>query len=87
MDKPTFKTDNEGNIITKTVTGFSSAVISNIAVLLAVSYVDSAEALEKDEWKTIQFAMMPEQCFDLAQALIKQAKRIMHPSSSGGSVQ
>ena len=83
MDKHAFKTDKEGHIVTKTVTGFSSAVISNIAVLLAVSYVDSAEALEKGQSKSIQFAMTPEQCFDVAEVLIKQAKTVMDPSSDG----
>lgn len=87
MDKPTFESDQKGNIVTKPVLGFSSAVIANMAVLLIVSYADTPEALETDEAKAIQFAMSPEQCFDLAEIFIKQAKRIMDPTSSGGSIQ
>ena len=78
-----FKTDKEGHIVTKSVTGVSSAVVSNIAVLFAVSHVDSAEALEKGASKSIQFAMTPEQCFHIAEALIRQAKRVMGLSWEG----
>ena len=60
-----FKTDEEGHIVTKSVTGVSSAVVSNIAVLFAVSYVDSAEALEKGASKSTQFAMTPSSAFTL----------------------
>ena len=57
MDKHAFKTDKEGHIVTKSVTGFLSALVSKIAILFAVSYVDNAEALGKGESKSIQFAM------------------------------
>ncbi len=86
MDKHAFRTDKEGHIVTKSVTGSSSDVVSKIAVLFAVSYVDNAEALEKGESKSIQFAMRPEKCFDVAKTLIKQAKRVMEPPP-GGSIQ
>jgi hypothetical protein len=87
MDKPAFTTDAQGHLITKPVLGFSSAVIADMAVLLVLSYADSPEAFEVGESRAIQFAMSPEQCFDVAETLIKQAKRIMDPSPSGGIIQ
>jgi len=57
-----------------------------MAVLLIGSYADSPEALERGDAKVIQFARSPEQCFDVAEILIKQAKHIMDPTSSSGSI-
>jgi hypothetical protein len=85
MGKLIFETDANGYIITKPVTGYVSDVVANMAVILAVKYAEDEEALDRGESKSIQFVLTPKQCFDVAETLTKQAKRIMDDTS--GSVQ
>jgi hypothetical protein len=80
---PQFETDLEGNIITKPVVGYTMSPIAGMFVLLAVQYSDSPEALERGENRQIQFALMPQQCLEIAEALTRQAKRLIGPAPSG----
>jgi hypothetical protein len=72
-----FELDENGNIITKPVTGWSAAVIFESTVLLQLQYVDTPLELEKGQNKSFQFVLTPPMCLELAVLLTKQANRAM----------
>lgn len=72
-----FETDQQGNVITKPVTGYTTAPVAGIAVLLAVQYVESQAELETGHSKQIQFVLTPQQSLEIADSLRRQAERIL----------
>lgn len=76
MARP-YETDENGNVITKPVTGYDIGPVYKICVFLAVQYVDKPEELEAGPSKQIQFVLTPSQCLDLAAALKRNADRLM----------
>jgi hypothetical protein len=73
-----FELDSDGKIITKPVTGWTTAVVAEIAVLLAIQYIDHPQEIETGG-KQIQFVLMPQQCLELAEKLTTLAKRVLEP--------
>jgi hypothetical protein len=76
-----FETDSNGDIITKPVTGWITAPVAEIAVLLAIQYVETPEELEKGNSKQIQLVLMPQKCLELAEALTKAGKSLLEDQS------
>jgi hypothetical protein len=74
---PTFETDEHGNVILKPVTGYTTSPVAGVAVALAILYVETPEELERDDSKQIQFVLTPQQALAIAEALTRQAKRLM----------
>lgn len=74
--------DENGNIFTRPVTGWLTATVAGIGVVLGIEYVDTPEALEKDECKSIQFSLTPQQCLlDLSGLLTKRANQLLAPAT------
>ena len=71
-----FTTDDSGNIILNPVVGWRTGSLAGVAVLLQVRYADSPEDIGT-EGKAIQFALNPDKCLELAEALTKQARRLL----------
>ena len=83
---PDLQKDERGNIITKPVTGWTTVPMAGIAVLLAIQYVETPQELGTLE-KQIQFALMPQQCLELAEVLTRQANRVLRGDSEQGQIQ
>ena len=81
---PALETDSNGDIITKPVTGWITAPIAEIAVLLAIQYVETPEELETGNSKQIQLVLMPQKCLELAEALTKAGKSLLEDQSHSG---
>jgi hypothetical protein len=79
---PNFKTDSNGNIITKPVTGWTTALVANSAVILAIEFLE----LKSNEPQTaygdsIQFVLTPPQCQELSEILARAATAAMPKSA------
>jgi hypothetical protein len=70
-----FELDDSGNIKTQPVTGWKTAAIANMLVLLAIQYLDRPEGIETE--KSLQLILKPQQCLELAETLTRQAKRVL----------
>lgn len=79
-----FETDKNGNVITNPVTGWVSAAFAGMGVVLAMHYADTSLALETGESKSLQFALTPQQCLELAERLTKLAKHLLADQSLPG---
>jgi hypothetical protein len=79
-----FETDKDGNVITNPVTGWTSASFAGMGIVLAMHYADTALALDTGESKSLQFALTPQQCLELAERLSKLAKHLLADGSFSG---
>jgi hypothetical protein len=79
---PPLQLDDDGNIVIKPVTGWTTRHLAQAAILLVVNYVDTPEELEIEESKAIQLAMKPAQRLQLAEALTMAAKTLL-PATPG----
>jgi hypothetical protein len=77
-----FETDTDGNIITNPVTGWTMASFAGMGVILAIQYAETPLALERGESKSIQFALTPQVCLELAEKLTKLARHLLDQPSS-----
>jgi hypothetical protein len=75
--KPQFKTDGKGNVITNPVTGWTSANFAEMGIILAIHYAETPLALETGISESIQFALTPQQCLELADRLTTLAKHVL----------
>jgi len=71
-----FEKDENGEFVARPVTGYSTATIAGMAILLLIRYRELQQETEIVD-KSIQFALTPEQCLLLAEALRKGAKAIL----------
>ena len=71
-----FETDSDGRVVTRPVTGWTSAPVAEVFLLLAVRYVDTPEEIETGG-KLIQFVLTHKQCLQLARTLTSQARRLL----------
>lgn len=71
------ETDDEGKIIMKPMTGWTTVPVANTAVLLAIRYADTQEELERGDSRSLQLGILPAQCLDLAEALTKLARKLL----------
>ena len=78
-----FETDAEGNVLLKPVTGWTTAPVEEIAVLLVIEYVSTDEELETGVRHSIQFVLTPPKALELAESLQKQAKRLLESLPPG----
>jgi hypothetical protein len=73
-----FKTDDNGNIVTKPVTGYTTGLVMNSAVILAIEFLSlrntDPQTVEED---SIQFVLTPAQCQELAEVLARAAMAVV----------
>jgi hypothetical protein len=83
MKGPELKTDGTGNILLNPVTGWTMAPVAEIAVLLAIEYAPYPAGLETGERQSLQFVLTPPKALELAEALTRQAKRLLESPPTG----
>jgi hypothetical protein len=76
-----FETDKDGNVILRPVTGWTMAPVAEMSVLLAIEYAETPEELENGTTHRMQFGLLPQECLRLAEALTRQAQRLLEPHS------
>jgi hypothetical protein len=74
------KTDQQGNIISFPVIGWTTATFAGTAVLLAIDYAESAKDMETGG-KSVQLALTPHQALELGERLTTLAKHVLTPPS------
>jgi hypothetical protein len=65
------------------VTGWITATLAEISVLLAIQYLENPLESESGD-RLIQFVLMPQQCLELAEKLTTLAKRVLEGESPTG---
>lgn len=80
MDEMQLIKNENGDVVTQPVTHWGIAPAADMNVLLAIAFVNSQEALEKEEYRQVQLLLTPQKCLELAEALTRQAKRLMESS-------
>jgi hypothetical protein len=76
----TFKTDGDGNIITNPVTGWTTALVANSAVILAIEFLElksNSNEAQTAYGSSIQFVLTPPQCQELSEILARAATAAM----------
>jgi hypothetical protein len=76
MSSEELELDEHGNIKTMPVTGWTTAVLAEIAVLLKIQYVERPQEIETGG-KSLQLVLMPQQCLELAAQLTKFARLVL----------
>jgi hypothetical protein len=72
--------DENGNLITRPVTGWKTMPAAGIAVVLVIQYAEKPTDIENGTCKQLQCILLPQQALELAETLTKQAKRVLEPS-------
>jgi hypothetical protein len=82
------KKDKQGTIITYPVTEMGVTPIGAIAsLILILEYVETQEALEKEEYKQIQAILTAPMALELAEKLQTVATLLLAPQSSDTKIQ
>jgi len=80
--KSELQKDENGNVVTKPITGWSVTPVAEISILLAIEYIETLEEFENDGRHQIQFVVTPHECLNLAETLTKLGKRLLGDRSS-----
>lgn len=73
--------NENGNIITKPVTGWITGTVAESGILLAIQYIEMPSEFGIGR-KSIQFALTVQQTLDLVEVLTKLTKRLLNDKSS-----
>ena len=68
--------DAQGNIVTRPVTGWVTAPVAGMYILLGLKYAETPEEL-KVGGRRLQFGITPAQALELADVLTQQARGIL----------
>lgn len=71
--------DEAGNIVLKPVTGWLTAPVAEVAVMLAVQYLDDPKQRKPNQ---IQLVLTTQQCIELADILKRKATGILENKSA-----
>jgi hypothetical protein len=69
--------DQSGNVVTRPLTAWTMMPVADIAILLAIQYVETPVELETGDKHQIQLVLTPKQGLELAEKLTKLAKRLL----------
>jgi hypothetical protein len=82
------RTNREGKVITNPVIEWNALPIAEISVLLTIKFFNCQKALQRNESKSIQLLLTPDQCLTLAADLVRGAKSILEdPLPPGARLQ
>jgi hypothetical protein len=73
------KTDENGNIVTSPVLGWTTGTLAEMNVLLAIDYAEKPEDIQTGG-KSVQLVLTPQQSLELAAKLTTLAQQILKPS-------
>ncbi len=76
-DTTELENDSDGNVVTKPIIGWSVGTAAEVSVLLVIEYVEDLQQMESGDSRTIPFTLLPLQCLELAEALIKASKKLL----------
>jgi hypothetical protein len=82
-----FKTDDNGNVILKPMTGWEMRHVAGMLMILGIEYSDSPEELEKGLSRTLPLILQPALALDFAEALKREASNLLAATPKGTSLQ
>ena len=82
-----FKTDENGNVILKPMTGWEIRHISGMLLIVGITYSDSPDELERGMSQTLPLVLKPELALDFAEALKRAASGLLSPIPTGTTLQ
>jgi hypothetical protein len=82
-----FKTDENGNVILKPLTGWELHHIAGMVMILGIEYSESQDELEKGLIQTLPLVLKPALALKLAEALKRKASKLLAATPKGTSLQ
>ena len=82
-----FRTDENGNVILKPMTGWEIRHVAGMLMILGIEYSDSPEELEKGLSQTLPLVLQPTLALKFAEALKKEASKLLAAAPTDTSVQ
>jgi hypothetical protein len=82
-----FKTDENGNVILKPMTGWELRHVAGTLLIVGVEYADNPEELERGERRTLPLVVRPDLALDFAESLKREASKLLQAVPQGTSVQ
>lgn len=73
--------DDQGRVRLRPIMGFAVGPAADIAVLLALQYIENPGEFETGG-QVIGFLATPHQCLEIAEALTRRAKQLLDPPKS-----
>ena len=82
-----FKTDKDGNVILKPMTGWEMRHVAGMLMILGIEYADSQDELEKGVSRTLPLVLQPALALDFGEALKREASKLLAATPKGTSLQ
>jgi len=82
-----FKTDENGNIILKPMTGWELRHVAGMLIIIGIEYADSQDELERGVSQTIPLVLQPALALDFAETLKREANKLLAATPTGTSLQ
>jgi hypothetical protein len=82
-----FKTDGNGNVILKPMTGWEMRHIAGMLMIVGIEYADNQDELERGVSQTIPLVLQPALALDFAEALKREARKLLDAPSTGTALQ
>ncbi len=82
-----FKTDTNGDVILKPMTGWEVRHVAGVLMILGIEYADSQAELEKGLSRTLPLVVQPTLALEFAEALKREANKLLEATPSGTSLQ
>ena len=74
-------TDESGNIIMHPVTAYTTAIMAETYIFLALEYASDPEGPDKGKGGRTQLSLTPPQSLEIAEKLTTLANRVLRPST------
>lgn len=82
-----FKTDGNGNVILKPMTGWEMRHIAGMLMIVGIEYADNQDELERGVSQTIPLVLQPALALDFAEALKREARKLLDAPPTGTALQ
>jgi hypothetical protein len=82
-----FRTDENGNVILKPMTGWEIRHVAGMLMILGIEYSDSQDELDKGLNQTLPLVLQPALALEFAEALKKWANKLLAETPTGTSLQ
>lgn len=82
-----FETDENGNLILKPMTGWELRHVAGMLMILGIEYADNQGEFETGVRRTLPLVLQPALALEFAEALKKQASKLLAETPKGTSLQ
>ena len=82
-----FKTDENGNVILKPMTGWELRQVEGMLIIVGIEYADNPEEQERGVSLTLPLVLQPTLALKFAEALKREASKLLVATPKGSSLQ